>query len=333
MTELEPREVRIAILAFDGCMTSAVAGMLDALQVANAWSMRPEPVATPRVRFDARILGTGGTVTGSSGFQFAVAPLDHAAARDALIVPPMLADIHSTLAAHGDLVAWIARHAERGGVVASVCAGAFFLARANLLDGRCATMNPIFAPALLRAHPSTRLQLDRRVVSDGRILTAGSTSAFLDLALHLIDRFAGHDVAVMTAKLLSVDKNQRSQLPYFIPFADKSHGDQAVIALQSWLEDNFSTALSTEQLARRAALSLRSLNRRFRSATGVSPIAYLNRLRIEAAKRQLETSSLNIQEITEFVGYQDARSFSRLFRAGTGLSPSEYRQRFGSELA
>jgi transcriptional regulator GlxA family with amidase domain len=194
-------------------------------------------------------------------------------------------------------------------------------------------MNPIFAPALLRAHPSTRLQLDRRVVSDGRILTAGSTSAFLDLALHLIDRFAGHDVAVMTAKLLSVDKNQRSQLPSFIPFADKSHGDQAVIALQSWLEDNFSTALSTEQLARRAALSLRSLNRRFRSATGVSPIAYLNRLRIEAAKRQLETSSLNIQEITEFVGYQDARSFSRLFRAGTGLSPSEYRQRFGSELA
>ena len=328
MADPKPRVVHIGILAFDGCMTSAVTGMLDALQIANASSTMPQLGSA--VRFDAQLLGTRATVTGSAGFQFSVAPLDHAAANDALIVPPLLSDIDGALAAHGDLVTWIAQHAERGGVIASVCAGAFFLARAGLLDGRTATMNPIFAPALLRAHPSTRLQLERRVVCDGRVLTAGSTSAFVDLALHLIDRFAGHAVAVMTAKLLSVDKNQRSQLPYFLPFADKTHGDQVVIELQTWLEENFSAQLSIEQLARRAAVSVRSLNRRFVTATGVSPIAYVNRLRVEAAKRRLETSSLNVQEITQQVGYRDARSFSRLFREGTGLSPSEYRMRFGS---
>jgi transcriptional regulator GlxA family with amidase domain len=331
------KQIRVGILAFDGCMSSAVVGMLDAFHLANRWSAGSSPLpaaarasaAHSGARFETRILGASKLIAGSSGITLPTQPLDHRAQLHVAIVPPMVEAVEATLAANAALIAWLVRHAARGGTTASVCAGAFFLARAGLLAGRRATTNPLFAPAFQRAHPDTTLLLERRVVDDGRVLTAGSTTAFLDLAIHLIDRYAGPETAVSTAKALSIDKNSRSQLPYFLPFADKSHEDTIVSALQVWLEDHLTEPLSADAMARRAAMSQRSLNRRFRSATGLAPLAYLHRLRVEAAKRHLETSDLNVQEITARVGYQDARSFSRLFRANTGVSPREYRTRFG----
>ncbi len=309
------RRVRVAVLAFDGCLSSAVVGLLDAFHLANRWTADGQPAVPPTGRFSAGILAACQTVCDGV---------------DVVIVPPMIHDPASTIAANRPLVDWIADYATKDGIVASVCAGAFFLAEAGLLSGRRATTNPLFAAAFQRAHPDTTLLLDRRLLDEGRVVTAGSTTAFLDLAIYLVDRFAGHAVATLTAKALSIDKNHHSQLPYFLPFADKGHGDTAVLGLQTWMEEHFAEPISAQQMARRSGLSQRSLNRRFPSATRSTPVEYLRRLRIEAAKKLLETSDLNVQEITSRVGYQDARSFSRLFRAGTGQSPGEYRARFGS---
>jgi len=321
------RAVHVAVLAYGGCMSSAVVGLLDAFHIANRWIAW---TGSDAPGFVTVVLGATRSVVGSAGFALPSVPLEHRRRVDLAIVPPMLADPEKTLAGNAALVAWLERYAERGGVVASVCAGAFFLARAGLLGGRRITMNPMFAPALLREHPDVSLALDRRVVDEGRVLTAGTTTAFLDLAIHLVDRFAGHAVAVATAKALSIDKNRQSQLPYFLPFAEKSHGDGAVVVLQTWIEERFAEAISSEELARRAALSQRSLNRRFLASTGLTPIGYLHRVRVEAAKRLLETSDLNVQEITTRVGYEDARSFTRLFRLHVGLTPRAYRTRFGA---
>jgi transcriptional regulator GlxA family with amidase domain len=321
--------VRVAVLAYDGCMSSAVAGMLDAFHIANRW-VAGAGSHTPS--FVARVLGATPAVEGSAGFRIPSEALDDSREVDVAIVPPMLTEPEETLAANDALVAWLRRYAEGSGVIASVCAGALFLARAGLLDGHRVTTNPTFAPALLRQTPGAHLLLERRVVDDGRVLTAGTTTAFLDLALHLIERFAGHPVAVATAKALSIDKNRRSQLPYFLPFAQKDHGDAAVEGLQTWLEDHLAEPNTSQQMARRAALSQRTLNRRFLAATGLAPIAYLHRLRVEAAKRLLETSDIGIQEITSRVGYDDARSFTRLFRQHVGLSPRGYRKRFGGSV-
>jgi transcriptional regulator GlxA family with amidase domain len=160
-------------------------------------------------------------------------------------------------------------------------------------------------------------------------VTAGTTTSFLDLAIHMVDRFAGHDVAAGTAKALSVDKNRGSQLPYHLPFAEKDHGDSAVLALQQWLEDRFAAPLTAEAMARKAAMSQRSLNRRFLAATRLTPRAYLARLRIEAAKHMLETTDRSVQEVTAAIGYEDTRSFARSFRAAVGMAPASYRRRFG----
>lgn len=321
---------RVAVLAFDGCLSSAVVGLLDAFHLANRWTADGGLAPAPTGRFAAGLFAERSTVAGSSGISLRCEPLEDAsAAVDIVVVPPMIHDPAGVIAANGGLVRWLRDYATRGGVTASVCAGAFFLAEAGLLSGRRATTNPHFAAAFQRTHPDTRLALDQRLVDEGAVVTAGSTTAFLDLAVYLVDRFAGHAVATLTAKALSIDKNHRSQLPYFLPFADKGHGDTAVLALQTWMEEHFAEAVSVKQLARRSGLSHRSLNRRFSSATGSTPLEYLHRLRIEAAKKLLETSDLSVQEITSRIGYQDARSFSRLFRTSTGQSPGAYRARFG----
>jgi transcriptional regulator GlxA family with amidase domain len=325
------RPVRVAILAFDGCMTSAVTGLLDTLQIANRWIA--SGTQGPREAFLACVLGATATVTGSAGFLVPCEPLAAMRPIDVAIVPPIFGDIAETLRENRAMVSWLARRAGEGSTVASVCTGAFFLAEAGLLAGRRATTNPMFADAFRRAHPSTALLLDRRLVDDGRVLSAGSTTAFLDLAVYLVDRFAGHEVAVATAKALAIDKNHRSQLPYFLHFAEKGHGDAAVLALQTWLEEDFARPIGARQMARRVAVSQRSLNRRFLTATGLTPIDYLHGVRIEAAKRLLETSDLTVAEITSRVGYQDPRSFSRLFRTSVGLSPAGYRERFGAASA
>jgi transcriptional regulator GlxA family with amidase domain len=317
------RKVRIGVLAYEGCMSSAVAGLLDAFHIANriaAWMRADAPV------FVTTVLGLRRVVRGSAGFRIASEPLGRSARLDVAVVPPMLSPPEETLAANAAVVDWLKRYARGGGIAASVCVGALFLARAGLLEGREFTTNPAFAPALLREHAGARL--DRRIVDDGRVVTAGTTTSFLDLAIHLVDRFAGHEVAVATAKALSVDKNRGSQLPYYLPFAEKNHGDSAVLALQGWLEEHFAKPLTAEAMARRAAMSQRSLNRRFLAATRLTPRRYLARLRIEAAKRLLETTDRTVQEITSAVGYEDTRSFARSFRASVGLVPAAYRKRF-----
>jgi transcriptional regulator GlxA family with amidase domain len=322
--------VRVAVLAFDDCLSSAVVGLLDSFQLANRWSAETSRASKPEPRFAVRIVAARATIVGSSGVTFASEPFEACGRVDIAIVPPIFGEVESTLSANSAITTWLTRSAQRGGVAASVCTGAFFLAAAGLLAGRRATTNPLFAPAFRRAHPDTTLMLERRLVDEGRVLTAGSTTAFLDLAVYLIERFAGHDVAVLTAKALNIDKNHRSQLPHFLPFADKSHGDAAVLGLQAWLEEHLIEPVQIEHLARRGGMSQRSLNRRFRSATGHTPLEYLHRLRVEVAKHHLETTDLNVQDITLRVGYHDARSFSRLFRERTGLSPREYRVRFAA---
>jgi transcriptional regulator GlxA family with amidase domain len=317
-----PGATRVAVLAFDGCMTSAVAGILDAFAIANR--------VCEKDTFRTRVLGRTSMVQGSCGFAIHAEPLDTGATFDLAIVPPIMADVPETLAANGAIVTWLAQHAILGHVAASVCTGAFFLGAAGLLANRRATTNPIFAPAFKRAYPDTTLVIEQRIVDEGRIVSAGSTTAFLDLVVYLVDRFSGHATAVMTAKALSIDKNHPSQVPYFLPFAERNHGDATILALQTWMEEEFAKTITSAELARRAKVSMRSLNRRFVEATGLTPTDYLHRVRIEVAKRLLETTNLNVQEITVRVGYQDARSFSRLFRVGAGLSPRGYRDRFGA---
>jgi transcriptional regulator GlxA family with amidase domain len=177
------------------------------------------------------------------------------------------------------------------------------------------------------------LEIDERIVDDGAVVCAGSTSAVLDLGVYLVDRLGGHDLAVATAKALSIHKNPGSQRPYLLFVAPRDHGDARVLNLQAWIEEHHAQPIDLHDLARVGAISLRHLARRFRDATGLSPMHYLRAVRLETAKRLLETSDASIDAIATAVGYGDTRAFIRAFGAQFDVSPSAYRRRFGDRRA
>lgn len=324
--------VRVAVVAIEGCLTVAVAGLVDVFAVANKW----EKARTGRSerRFEIRVLSAEPNgVRSFTGYPMpADGPLDSWAGGDIVICSAVANDPVRSVQRNPELVAWLAAQARvPDQQLASVCTGAFFLAEAGLLDGHRATTNPLFGDAFAKRYPAVKLELSRVVVDEGGVVTAGTVSAGLNLALHLVERHSGVEVAAITAKALAVDKNRETQVPYLIPTLRLDAGDELAVRTQRLIEARHSEPdLSLETLAAALSVAPRTLQRRFHSATGDSPITYLRLVRLEAAKRLLETTDGSIDSITWDVGYRDSRSFSRLFRANTTLTPSGYRARFGT---
>ena len=170
-------------------------------------------------------------------------------------MPPITGPIVETLQANRSIVPRLRRSTSGDGLVASVCTGAFFLAEAGMLASCRATTNPLLADTFRQTYSNVTLVPEERLVDEGRVLCAGSTTAFLDLAIYLVDRIAGHEIAVLTAKSLCVDMSHRSQIPYFVYVAPKNHGDGAVLSLQQWMELQHGEAITSDHLARRGAMS------------------------------------------------------------------------------
>jgi transcriptional regulator GlxA family with amidase domain len=320
--------MKITIVAFEGCMTSAVYGQADAFAIAAyiagrrgdaSWSGHDVVIATP----------TGAPVPGYGGHPIKPhCSLKEATGSDVVLIPPIFNDIEQTLELERGLVGWLKTLPKNAALLASTCTGAFLLAEAGHLDGRRVTTNPAFSTLFVKRYPAVQLALDERIIDDSRVICAGATTAYLNLAIHVIDRLAGHDLAVATAKALQIDRHAESQRPYFLFIAPKDHGDDKVLTLQTWIETHHGRAISMDDMAEAAGMSARNLNRRFVSATGFSPRQYLRRVRIEAAKRLLEAPKASVDRIAEAVGYRDTRAFIRAFGVVAGISPGQYRQKF-----
>jgi transcriptional regulator GlxA family with amidase domain len=320
--------MKIGLIAFDQCMTSVVAGFVDTFGLASRASEALSPDA-PTAFETVVVTASGRAVTGSGGFAIqAGGSLVDFPRVDVVVVPPIMGDISTALGRESDLLLWLNTCAQQTRILCSVCTGAFFFAEAGLLDGKRATTNPLFSEMFQRWYPNVQLVAEERIVDQQSIICAGSNSAFLDLVIYLVDRFAGHDVAVWTAKAVSRGTDFESQRPYFLFVARRDHGDAAILALQDWMQLNFATAITADLLADHGALSIRSLTRRFRAATGLSPMDYLRRLRVEASKRLLDSTDTKIEQVGGQVGYEDARSFARSFNTAVGMPPSAYRRRF-----
>jgi transcriptional regulator GlxA family with amidase domain len=320
--------MKIAIVAFEGCMTSAVFGQADAFAMAAyisgrrndaSWSGHDARIVTPG---DKPVQGYGGHLIEGH------CSLREAGDSNVVLIPPIFNDIEQTLAQESGLVSWLSSFEPGSTLLASTCTGAFMLAEAGVLDGRRITTNPAFSALFEQRYPKVRLALGERLIDDNMVICAGATTAYLNLAVHVIDRLAGHDLAVATAKALSIDRNPESQRPYLLFIAPRDHGDNKVLQLQGWIEAHHREPIGIEDMVRVAAMSVRNLNRRFLSATGISPRAYLRRIRIETAKRLLEAPNASVERVAAEVGYGDARAFIRAFGAMAGLSPGQYRRRF-----
>ena len=320
--------MRVGIVAYEGCLTSVVSGLVDTFALATTASARLRP-ESPTVFSTTLVTPSGQEVVGSGGFTLKPqARLGDVLRHDVVAIPPMGPAIDEVLARETALIGWLNQVAARVPLICSVCTGAFLLAAAGVLDGRRATTNAWYGDKLRQDYPLIEVQTERRIIDERSVISAGTTTSFLDLAIYLVDRFGDHDVAVWTAKALSKDKNVESQRPYFLFVGRRDHGDAAIFELQNWLQRHFAEDLAVEAMAARTHMSVRGLSRRFYAATGLAPMAYVRQLRIEAAKRHLEVSDAKVEAVCDAVGYADPRSFVRAFRAACGVTPSEYRKRF-----
>lgn len=230
-----------------------------------------------------------------------------------------------------DLTHWILRMHDQGALICSACTGAMLLAETGLLDGHEATQHWAFGTLFKRRFPQVKLNTDKVLLvtgESGRIVMSGASAAWHDLAVYLLTRYASPRSAQTIAKFFLLNVHSDGQTPYVIFLGNRDHDDQAVLAAQKWLQEHDTELHPVEQAQQASGLPVRTFNRRFRQATGLSPIHYLQQLRIERAKTLLETTSLAVEEIGWQVGYADAAYFRRLFRRVTGMPPARYRRKF-----
>ena len=224
--------------------------------------------------------------------------------------------------------AWVARMHAEGAAIATVCGGVFLLAESGLLDGRRITTHWKFAAELKRRFPDLRIDIDRLVIDEHDIVTAGGVLAWIDLGLTLVERLLGRTVMISTARFMLVDPPGREQR-YYDEFAPPLlHGDKVILAIQHWLQTDNGAACSVDTLAKRAGLGARTFLRRFVKATGMRPSEYHQRLRIGRSRELLEFTRDTMEQIALAVGYEDTSGFRRTFKRAIGLSPAEYRRRF-----
>ena len=228
-------------------------------------------------------------------------------------------------------VAWIKHCHEAGSIIATACSGALLLAESGLLYGEDTTTHWAYCETLAR-YPGVRVHPHRALVTGGagnRLVMAGGGTSWEDLALYLVARLVGIDEAMQLAKLFLIDWHDIGQLPYAVLAKTRQTDDASIAACQTWIARHYDEASPVAAMVRHTGLSERSFHRRFKQATGLTPMAYVHTLRLEEAKHLLETGDSAVEAVAEEVGYEDAAFFGRLFRRKVGLTPMQYRKRFG----
>jgi transcriptional regulator GlxA family with amidase domain len=216
-------------------------------------------------------------------------------------------------------------------VICSACSGLFLLGETGLFDGKDATVHFAYARAFSAAYPAIAIHPERVLVISGlreELVSSGASTTWHDLVLYLIARFAGATMAQDVARTFALQWHHDGLTPYIVFEGRIDHGDGEIQSAQRWLREHFSVANPVEEMIKRSKLAERTFKRRFTSATGLTPLAYVQRLRIEDAKRRLERTDASVDEISWRVGYEDPAFFRRLFKRTSGLTPGAYRKRF-----
>jgi transcriptional regulator GlxA family with amidase domain len=326
---------RIRIWVYDGILASGVAGPIDVFTAANAVWLETDAgrrAKAPLLQWRVESLDGKPVQTASGQVVSVDGPINARAIADAVIVTgPFIANIERFFDRPDvlkPLLTALRRQHERGAWLASYCTGSFILAEAGLLDGGVATTHWAKAKAFARRYPEVDLRVSEILTEQNRILCSGAVTTSLNLALCIVEKFTGGDVAAATAKMMLIDTNRVSQSSYASMADEPQHSDELVARAQRYMEKSLREGFSLTALARHLAVSERTLNRRFKRTTGEAPLHYLQLLRVETAKRLFETRKLTIDAVGERVGYGDLSTFRRLFKRETGLSPRDYQRRF-----
>ncbi|WDT77033.1 MAG: helix-turn-helix domain-containing protein [Candidatus Manganitrophus sp.] len=323
----DPRHV--SLVALPDAVVSTLSGIYD---VMNAFTLMNLP--NPKAPFRIEIVGEKtGSLELASGVPIQVQrPVAEIKTTDIVIVPSVLLRPEGwKKGRYPGLVDWLRTMYDGGAVLCSACSGIFLLAETGLFDGKEATVHFGYAGAFAAAYPAVPVHPERVLIISGareELVSSGASTSWHDMALYLIARYAGATAAQEVARLYALQWHQEGLTPYIVFEGKRDHGDGDIQSAQQWLDTHFSVAHPVEEMIKRSRLAERTFKRRFTQATGLTPLAYVQRLRIEDAKRRLERTEAPIDKISWQVGYEDAAFFRRLFKRTTGMAPGAYRKRF-----
>jgi transcriptional regulator GlxA family with amidase domain len=247
---------------------------------------------------------------------------------DLVIIPALFGDLPRAIELNRSVAPWIVEQYRRGADVASLCVGAFLLASTGLLNGKKASTHWGFADHFKAMFPQVLLQDGHVVTEEEHIYTSGGANSYWNLLLHLVEKYVDRETAVLTAKYFAIDISRSSQSVFAMFRGQKGHTDHAVKEVQQYIESHLDERLTVDELAEQVSVGRRSFERRFKRATGNSVLEYIQRVKIEAAKRSFECEEKNVNEVMQDLGYNDTKAFRTTFKRITGLTPHDYRTKY-----
>ena len=323
--------INVTVLFLNQSFSSTAVGPMEVFHHAGAlWNYLTAKAENPR--FNVTTASADGRAVLCDG-PIHIKPMtsiDKVRKTDLIFIPTTGVSIDDVVERNAPVVPWLKRWQKRGAAIASVCSGVGLVAETGMLDGKRATTHWALASRFREKYPKVKWMPEMMVTEDQGFYCGGGVHAALDLSLYLVEKYCGHEIALESSKALLIETPRAWQAGFAVIPLKTEHNDEAISKAQDWLHQNFHRPFPLEAPADRAGMSLRNFVRRFKQATGDSPLIYLQKLRIAAAKRLLESNHRSIQEISDAVGYQDAAFFRSLFQRHAGVSPSAYREKFGA---
>ncbi len=285
--------------------------------------------------FEVTLVGLSKEVKLNQGL-FSIYPdliIEEVKQTDLIIIPSLTGDMMTATHVNRDFAGWIATQYKNGSEVASLCVGAFLLAFSGLLKGKQCTTHWLYANEFRHFYPNVKL-VDEKVITDqGGLYSSGGNNAYWNLLLHLVEKYTDRAMAIRTAKYFVIDLDRNYQSPFIIFNGLKDHDDDAIRSSQEYIERHYPDKLTIEFLADKFNLSRRTFERRFKKATRNTVVEYIQRVKIEASKKQLEIGRKSIHEIMNAVGYADVQTFRDVFKRVTGMSPTDYRNKYNRDAS
>lgn len=280
--------------------------------------------------FDVKLVGESEYMANQDESFYVVTDynLDHSGYADLVIIPPVRGDLQACLNLNEKCLPWILDQYNHGAEVASLCVGAFLLASTGLLNGKKCSTHWAFYDQFREKFPDVEIVDGAIITEQNGIYSSGGANSFWNLLLYILEKYTSREVAIIASKYFAIDIDRDSQSPFTMFHGQKDHRDAEIRKMQEYIESHFRHKITVDELADKVAISRRTFERRFKQATGNTVIRYLQRVKVEAAKRSFESSRKNISEVMYDVGYNDTKAFRSVFKRITGLTPIEYRNKF-----
>jgi transcriptional regulator GlxA family with amidase domain len=311
-----------------------IVGTLNLFKMANSYSRRIGK--TQEDVFDIDLVALNKEPITLHKF-FQVQPtktIDEVEKTNLIIITSIVGNIEKALTKNEPIIDFIKKQRiKNGSEIVSLCRSAFILAETGLLNGKSCATHWEEHQRFQQKYSKINLLPEKIISEDNGIYSSGGAYSFLNMILYLIEKFYGREVAIWCSKMGEIEFDRMNQNQFVIFNGQKDHSDEAIKAAQNYIEEHFEKKINVEALAKRFAISNRNFIRRFKKATQNTPFEYIQRVKVEAAKKRFETSTLHINEVMYDVGYNDEKAFRKTFKKFTGLSPLEYRKKFNREMA